>query len=103
MGYIIFVYYTINMIFFTASLEVKRPDREADHSPPSSAEIMNAWSYTCTRQYAFIAWCLVKHRENFTFYLFFTFTQLIWGQKRQLQKDMFEFLYGVVSHFALGL
>jgi hypothetical protein len=27
---------------------VKRPGREADHSPPSSAEDKNAWSYTTT-------------------------------------------------------
>jgi len=27
---------------------VKRPEREADHSPPFSAEIKNAWSYTST-------------------------------------------------------
>jgi hypothetical protein len=27
-------------------LGVKRPGREADHSPPSSAEVKNAWSYT---------------------------------------------------------
>jgi hypothetical protein len=26
----------------------KRPGREADHSPPSSAEVKNAWSYTST-------------------------------------------------------
>jgi hypothetical protein len=26
----------------------KRPEREADHSPPSSAEVKNAWSYTST-------------------------------------------------------
>jgi hypothetical protein len=30
------------------SLEVKRPVLEADHSPPSSAEVNNAWSYTYT-------------------------------------------------------
>jgi hypothetical protein len=36
------------------------------HSPPSSAEVKNAWSYTATPQYAFMAWCLVKHRDNFT-------------------------------------
>jgi hypothetical protein len=28
------------------SLGTKRPGREADHSPPSSAEVKNAWSYT---------------------------------------------------------
>jgi hypothetical protein len=27
---------------------VKRPGRETDHSPPSSAEVKNAWSYTST-------------------------------------------------------
>jgi hypothetical protein len=51
------------------SLCVKRPGRETDHSPPSSAEVKNAWSYTSTPQYVFMAWCLVKHRNNFTFYL----------------------------------
>jgi hypothetical protein len=51
------------------SLGVKRPGREADHSPPSGAEVKNAWSYTSTPQYAFIVWCLVKHKDNFTFYL----------------------------------
>jgi hypothetical protein len=30
------------------SLGVKRPGREADHSPPTNAEIKNAWSYTST-------------------------------------------------------
>jgi hypothetical protein len=48
------------------SLGVKRPDREADHSPPSSTDVKNAWSYTSTPQYVFMAWYLVKHRVNFT-------------------------------------
>jgi hypothetical protein len=30
------------------SLGVMRPGREDDHSPPSSAEVKNAWSYTST-------------------------------------------------------
>jgi hypothetical protein len=30
------------------SLGVKRPVREAEHSPPSSAEVKVAWSYTST-------------------------------------------------------
>jgi hypothetical protein len=25
---------------------VKQPDREANHSPPSSADVKNTWSYT---------------------------------------------------------
>jgi hypothetical protein len=42
---------------------------EADYSPPSSAEVKNAWSYTFTPQYVFMAWCLVKHKDNFTLLL----------------------------------
>jgi hypothetical protein len=30
------------------SLGVKGPRREADHSPPSSAEVKKAWSYAST-------------------------------------------------------
>jgi len=46
------------------SLEVKRSGREADHLSPSNAEGKNAWRYTCTAQYVFMSWCLVKHRDN---------------------------------------
>jgi hypothetical protein len=28
------------------SLGINRPGREADHSPPSSTDVKNAWSYT---------------------------------------------------------
>jgi hypothetical protein len=41
---------------------------EADHSSPS-AEVNKAWLYTFTPQYTFMAWCLVKYRDNFTFTL----------------------------------
>jgi hypothetical protein len=30
------------------SLGVKRPGREADHLPPSSVEVKNAWRYSST-------------------------------------------------------
>jgi hypothetical protein len=49
------------------SLGVKRPGLEIDHSAPSSAEVKNQWSYTSTPQYDFMAWCSVKHKDNFTF------------------------------------
>jgi hypothetical protein len=42
---------------------VKQPGPEADHSPPPSAEVKNAWSYTSTHQYVFIPWCLAKHSD----------------------------------------
>jgi hypothetical protein len=35
-------------------LGIKRPKREADHSPPDSAEVKNSWSYTSPPQYASI-------------------------------------------------
>jgi hypothetical protein len=41
------------------SLGVKRPGREADHSPQSSAEIKNAPSWRGSQ--------LKKHRDNFTY------------------------------------
>jgi hypothetical protein len=34
---------------------VKRPGREADHSPPTSAEVKKMWIYTSTPSYAFMA------------------------------------------------
>jgi hypothetical protein len=34
---------------------VKQPGREADHSPPTSAEVKKMWIYTSTPPYAFIA------------------------------------------------
>jgi hypothetical protein len=45
----------------------KTAGSEADHSPPSSAEVKNAWIYTSTPQYIFISWRLIKLRGNFTF------------------------------------
>jgi hypothetical protein len=44
---------------------VKWPVREADHSPASSVEVENAWSYTCTHPYVFTAWYLFKDRLVF--------------------------------------
>jgi hypothetical protein len=36
----------IQLVSGALSLEVKRPGREAEHSPPSNAEVNNAWNYT---------------------------------------------------------
>jgi hypothetical protein len=33
---------------------VKRPGREADRSPPTSADVMKTWIYTSTPLYAFM-------------------------------------------------
>jgi hypothetical protein len=47
-------------------LRVKRPGREADHSPPFSTEVKNAWNYTPSPQYVFIAWCSLKKSTGTT-------------------------------------
>jgi hypothetical protein len=39
---------------------VKRPGREADHSPPTSAEAKKMWIYTSTSPYALTAQCLIR-------------------------------------------
>jgi hypothetical protein len=49
------------------SLGVKQPGCEADHSSHLVPRSKNEWSYSSTPQYAFMAWRLVKHRDNFTF------------------------------------
>jgi hypothetical protein len=46
---------------------VKQQGRVADCSPPTSAEVKNTWIYTSTPLYIFMAWCLIKCREIFTF------------------------------------
>jgi hypothetical protein len=45
---------------------IKRPEREADHSPPSSFKVNNAQNYSSTPTYIFMALCLVKRRDTFS-------------------------------------
>jgi hypothetical protein len=49
------------------SSETKWFQHEADHSPPTSGEVKNAWSYTSTQPFSFMAWCLLKHRDRDNF------------------------------------
>jgi hypothetical protein len=53
----------------TLSLGVKRPGREADHSPPSSAKVKNVWNYASPPQYMAMAWCSVKKISQGQMYL----------------------------------
>jgi hypothetical protein len=46
---------------------VKRPGREADHSPPSTADVTECVELYLHSSNTPSAWCLVKHRDNFTF------------------------------------
>jgi hypothetical protein len=45
------------------SPEVKRPGREADHSPPTSAEVKKMWLYRSTPPYAFMAF-IIKNKTQ---------------------------------------
>jgi hypothetical protein len=46
---------------------VERPDREADQSPHSSTNVKNVGVIHPLPPYVFIEWCLIKHKDNFTF------------------------------------
>jgi len=50
------------------TLRVKRPGREACHSTPSSGEVNMRGAILPLPQYVFMAWCVVKDRNNITFY-----------------------------------
>jgi hypothetical protein len=56
----------IHWVSEALSLGVKWPGSEADHSLPSSAEVKIPGAIPPFPQYVFMAWCLVKHRDNFT-------------------------------------
>jgi hypothetical protein len=51
---------------YQGSFPSSKPEGGADHSSSSSVDV-NAWSYTSTSPYVFMAWYLVKHRDKFTF------------------------------------
>jgi hypothetical protein len=64
-------------------LGIKCPEREADYSPPSSAEVKDAWSYNSPPQYASMAWCTVKriaqeqiYFSPYVFHFFQIFSQV---------------------------
>jgi len=50
------------------SPEVKRPEREADHLPPSNAEVKNVWCYISILQYILMVWCLVRAQGQLCLY-----------------------------------
>jgi len=51
---------------------------EADHSPPSSEEVKNVWSYTSTPQYAFMGWCSVTAQRQLYLCLYLPPKLYIW-------------------------
>jgi hypothetical protein len=57
----------IQLVPGALSLGVKRPGCEADYSPPYSARKRTPGATPPLPQYVFMAWYLVKRRDNFTF------------------------------------
>jgi hypothetical protein len=64
------------------SPEGRRPGRETDHSPPSSAEVKNEWSYTSTPRIRLhgVVLSYEKHRDNFMFYLLHSVLKSIYSK-----------------------
>jgi hypothetical protein len=61
--------FSVPLMTKALSVGVKRLGSEADHSPPSSAEVNGVELYLHP-QYAFVAWCSVNNKaymDNFTF------------------------------------
>jgi hypothetical protein len=56
----------IQWVQWALSPGVKRQEREADHSPPTSAEVKNRRIYTPTPHKSWHSASLVKHNYNFT-------------------------------------
>jgi len=68
----------------TLSPGVKRSGRNADHSPPSSAVVKNAWSFISTNQYALMAWCSVKAKGQLYLLLNTDLKTCKWKTKKQV-------------------
>jgi hypothetical protein len=57
----------IQWVPWALSPGVNRSGREADHSPPSRPRMVELHFHS---SYVFMAWRLIKHRDNFTFFPF---------------------------------
>jgi hypothetical protein len=53
----------IRWVPVAVSVDVKQPEREADHSPPCRVEVKNTWRSISTPPHVFVAWCLIKYRR----------------------------------------
>jgi hypothetical protein len=70
---------------------VKRPRCEADHSPPTSAEVKKMWLYTSTPPYAFMAWCLISEAQGrlcLYLYLLRVVSKGLWTLPRKFIKGL---------------
>jgi hypothetical protein len=68
------------------SLRVKRPGREADHSPPTSVKVKNAWSYNFTSPIRLHGLVLKAQRQLYL-YLYPAYAWKDWGKTRKLGQE----------------
>jgi hypothetical protein len=52
---------------------IKRPDRQTDQSPPSNAEVKNAWRYISTSIRLHGLMLLIEHSDNYHYFSYFHF------------------------------
>jgi hypothetical protein len=82
------------------SLGVKRPGREADRSPPYSAEAKNSWSYTSTPQYVLLALCSVKAQgQVYLYFLCLPSPDYYWAQMHFKKAVIYKALGSFLSYF----
>jgi hypothetical protein len=90
--------------------KIKRPRREADYSPPRNAEVKMRGAIPSLPQYVFMAWCLVKHRDNFNVYCAFIIdrnrakigTGVAHWYRVGLRQGLGNFLFATASRLDLG-
>jgi hypothetical protein len=63
---------------------VKRPEREADHSSPTSAEVKKMWLYISTSPYVFMAYCLIIYVKDNVILLLYTYIHEVPGKTNRL-------------------
>jgi hypothetical protein len=73
------------------SLGVKQPGHEVDHSSPLVPRSRMHGTTPPLPKYVFMAWCLVKHRDNFTLH----------SNTRSLLKECYLLLYSHVINLWL--
>jgi hypothetical protein len=73
----------------TLSPRVKRQGREADHSPPTSAEVKKMWIYTSTPPYAIMAYCSMPIRILITVLIKYLWRRVLyWVGNRTAQSPV---------------
>jgi hypothetical protein len=82
--------------------EAISPEIKAHHSPPSSTEVKNAWSYTSTPPHVFVGAVLSSVQGQFTFNLTYT-TEYEFGQTLAVHPLFVHKTLGFLLNLVLGV